>query len=48
MADSKCGNDECVNQDCENPLCGCENLEAGIMCECSLDDLCPCCIGTPD
>jgi len=38
----------CSNQDCENPLCGCENLEAGIMCECLLDDLCPCCIGTPD
>ena len=38
----------CSNEDCENPLCRCENLEADIVCECSKDDECPCCVGTPD
>ena len=38
----------CSNKLCENPLCSCENLEAGIMCECSEDNPCFCCIGTPD
>jgi hypothetical protein len=38
----------CLNEDCENPLCDCENLEADIMCTCSKDDECPCCVGIPD
>ena len=42
----------CSNEECDNPLCSCENLEAGIICDCSdtggMDDLCPCCVGTPE
>lgn len=38
----------CTNELCENPLCNCENLEAGQLCDCSEDNLCPCCIGVPD
>ena len=38
----------CSNEECENPLCECENLEAGIICQCSEDNPCFCCIGTPD
>jgi len=38
----------CTNELCENPLCDCESLGAGVVCDCSEDNLCPCCIGTPD
>ena len=41
-------NKGCSNEECENPFCECENLQAGSICDCSEDNPCPCCIGTPD
>ncbi len=38
----------CTNDECENPLCDCENLDAGTLCDCTESDPCVCCIGVPD
>ncbi len=38
----------CTNEQCENPLCDCENLDSGIICDCTEDNSCSCCLGAPD
>jgi len=38
----------CSNEECDNPLCDCENLAAGIICDCTEENPCSCCIGVPD
>jgi len=38
----------CTNEQCENPLCKCENLEAGIICDCTENNPCPCCVSPPE